>query len=227
MLEGVDQELLRQLPRLLGQGGLSDTAYKRAAKCIRLLVLCCTDTKTPMLNELESELHKCDSPSCSHVRHSWWPIFSQRSHTCATAMGRVCRSCLTRIDGLSALRGLLAAEGQESIAPVWRWCRLSGEAVRELRSMVAGTSGSGPVVNMGVGALGSRVLCICEVIGALINPKGVKDQTPLVQVHTHPSLHIIKVTPCCPTWAMVLVDWALKGHAIHQGMGSCSPLLHG
>ena len=68
LLEGVDQELLRQLPRLLGQGGLSDTAYKRAAKCIRLVVLCSEDSKTPMLNELESELHKCASRSPnSHV----------------------------------------------------------------------------------------------------------------------------------------------------------------
>ena len=76
----------------------------------------------------------------------------------------------------------------ESVA-VYSLSRLSGKAVRELRSMVAGKPGSGAVVNMGVGALGSRVLCICEVIGALINPKGVKDQTPLVQVHTHLSPH--------------------------------------
>ncbi len=50
--------------------------------------------------------------------------------------------------------------------------------------MVAGKGPSSAVVNIGLGALGSRVLCICEVINALINPKGVKDQTPLVQVPT-------------------------------------------
>ena len=59
LLEGVDPELLRQLPRLLGQAGLSDAAYKRAARCLRLVVLCSEQHKTPMLNELESELHKC------------------------------------------------------------------------------------------------------------------------------------------------------------------------
>ncbi|BDA45426.1 probable E3 ubiquitin-protein ligase HUWE1 [Coccomyxa sp. Obi] len=115
LLEGVDPELLRRLPRLLGQAGLSDAAYKRAARCIRLVVLCSEDHKTPMLNELESELHK-----------------------------------------------------------------LSAEVVRELQKMVDGKAGAGAIVNMGVGALGVRILCICEVISALINPKAAKDQTPLL-----------------------------------------------
>ncbi|CAL8470976.1 g10518 [Coccomyxa elongata] len=115
LLEGVDPELLRRLPRLLGQAGLSDAAYKRAARCIRLVVLCSADHKTPMLNELESELHK-----------------------------------------------------------------LSGEVVKELQKMVDGKAGAGAIVNMGVGALGVRILCICEVISALINPKAAKDQTPLL-----------------------------------------------
>lgn len=60
--------------------------------------------------------------------------------------------------------------------------RLSGEVVRELQKMVDGKAGGSAVVNMGVGALGVRILCICEVISALINPKAAKDQTPLVQV---------------------------------------------
>ena len=60
--------------------------------------------------------------------------------------------------------------------------RLSGEVVKELQKMVDGKAGAGAIVNMGVGALGVRILCICEVISALINPKAAKDQTPLVQV---------------------------------------------
>ncbi len=77
LLEGVDQGLLRQLPRLLGQGGMSEAAYKRAAKCIRLVVICCEDSKTPMLNELESELHKCvHSPNSSRP----CCLFNQQMH---------------------------------------------------------------------------------------------------------------------------------------------------
>ena len=60
--------------------------------------------------------------------------------------------------------------------------RLSGEVVRELTKMVDGKAGPGAIVNMGVGALGVRILCICEVISALINPKAAKDQSPLVQL---------------------------------------------
>lgn len=48
--------------------------------------------------------------------------------------------------------------------------------------MAAGKASSSAMVDVGVGALGARVLGICEAITALINPKGVKDQTPLVPV---------------------------------------------
>ena len=50
------QDLLRQLPGLLGQRGVSDLACTRAAACIKLAVLCAPDFKPLMLQELEREL---------------------------------------------------------------------------------------------------------------------------------------------------------------------------
>lgn len=58
LLVGTDQQLLARLPRLLGQSGLSDAAYKRAAHCIRLVALCNEEHKRPMLTELEMILHE-------------------------------------------------------------------------------------------------------------------------------------------------------------------------
>lgn len=58
LLVGVSQELLRSLPRLLGQTDLSELACKRAARCIRLVVYCASHHKQIMFEELEMELHK-------------------------------------------------------------------------------------------------------------------------------------------------------------------------
>lgn len=54
------QDLLRQLPRLLGQKGVSDVACTRAAACVKLVVQCVAAFKPLMLKELEAELHGCD-----------------------------------------------------------------------------------------------------------------------------------------------------------------------
>ena len=51
------QDLLKQLPRLLGQKGVSDTACTRAASCVKLVVQCVASFKPLMLKELEAELH--------------------------------------------------------------------------------------------------------------------------------------------------------------------------
>ena len=54
------QDLLRQLPRLLGQKGVSDVACTRAAACVKLVVQCVAAFKPLMLQELEAELHGCE-----------------------------------------------------------------------------------------------------------------------------------------------------------------------
>ncbi len=51
------QDLLKQLPRLLGQKGVSDIACTRAASCVKLVVQCVATFKPLMLKELEAELH--------------------------------------------------------------------------------------------------------------------------------------------------------------------------
>ncbi len=51
------QDLLKQLPRLLGQKGVSDVACTRAASCVKLVVQCVASFKPLMLRELEAELH--------------------------------------------------------------------------------------------------------------------------------------------------------------------------
>ena len=55
----LDRGLLAQLPRLLGQRGVSDTACARAAACVKLVVLCAPACKPAMLQGLEQELQGC------------------------------------------------------------------------------------------------------------------------------------------------------------------------
>ncbi len=54
--QAVNKDLLRQLPRLLGQTGVSDVACGRAASCVKLIVQCSSAFKPLMLRELEKEL---------------------------------------------------------------------------------------------------------------------------------------------------------------------------
>lgn len=55
-VQAVNKDLLRQLPRLLGQTGVSDVACARAASCVKLIVQCSSAYKQLMLRELEKEL---------------------------------------------------------------------------------------------------------------------------------------------------------------------------
>ena len=55
-MQAVNKDLLRQLPRLLGQTGVSDVACARAASCVKLIVQCSSAFKPLMLRELETEL---------------------------------------------------------------------------------------------------------------------------------------------------------------------------
>ena len=56
MLTSLPEHLVGQLPALLGQQGLSETAYGRVATVMRLLVEAAPKHKPLMLARLQSEL---------------------------------------------------------------------------------------------------------------------------------------------------------------------------
>ena len=56
MLESLPEQLVRQLPQLLGQRGCSEMAYSRCASAMLHLVHCASTHKGPMLAELEADL---------------------------------------------------------------------------------------------------------------------------------------------------------------------------
>jgi hypothetical protein len=66
ILERLPSRLLRQLPTLLGEAGISDAAATRTAEAIKLLVETAPAHKGLMLHELEAELHRWGA---SHVNN--------------------------------------------------------------------------------------------------------------------------------------------------------------
>lgn len=68
VIQSLPEQLLKHLPRLLGQSGLSDLAQKRCATIIKNMVDMCPKLKPLMLSELQDELqrsvHICVLPCC-------------------------------------------------------------------------------------------------------------------------------------------------------------------
>lgn len=58
LIQSLPEKLLRHLPRLLGQSGLSDLAQRRCASIIKNMVDMCPQLKPLMLAELQDELQR-------------------------------------------------------------------------------------------------------------------------------------------------------------------------
>lgn len=59
VLESVPEQLVRQLPQLLGQRGCTELAYSKCTAAMMHLVHCAKRHKAIMLAELEADLLRC------------------------------------------------------------------------------------------------------------------------------------------------------------------------
>ena len=67
VIQSLPEQLLKHLPKLLGQSGLSDLAQRRCASIIKMMVEMCPQLKPLMLAELQDELQRCVSASLDIV----------------------------------------------------------------------------------------------------------------------------------------------------------------
>lgn len=58
VIQSLPEQLLKHLPKLLGQSGLSDLAQRRCASIIKMMVEMCPQLKPLMLAELQDELQR-------------------------------------------------------------------------------------------------------------------------------------------------------------------------